>query len=123
MSCLNVDDVASSFDELWAPRMLAEVNDTSVKIAKVRGDYVWHTHPDSDELFWVRTGHVTVQLDGGDVELGPGDVFVVPRGVRHCPRSEAGAEVVLIERTGTLSTGDFEGPVPGHITSTTGLPA
>jgi mannose-6-phosphate isomerase-like protein (cupin superfamily) len=123
MSCVNVDGVASSFDELWAPRLLAEVNDTSLKIAKIQGEFVWHSHPDSDEMFWVRSGHLTMQLDGEDVELGPGDIYVVPRGARHCPLSPEGAEVVLVERTGTLSTGDFDGSVPDHIISTTGLQA
>lgn len=120
---INADDIAANLDELWAPRLVAQVNDTSVKLAKVRGEFVWHTHPDSDELFLVRSGSLTIRTDDEDIQLGPGDVYVVPRGERHCPVSETGAEVVLIERTGTLSTGDFAGEIPAHITSTTGLPS
>lgn len=121
MGRVNADDIATNLEELWAPRNVAEVNDSSVKLAKVRGEFVWHTHPDSDELFLVRSGSLTIQMDEEDVRLGPGDVYVVPRGERHCPVSENGAEVILIERTGTLSTGDFADEIPAHITSTTGL--
>jgi mannose-6-phosphate isomerase-like protein (cupin superfamily) len=67
---------------------------------------VWHTHPDTDDLFFVVNGHLTIQLRDRNVELGPGDLFVVPRGVEHCPRSDEGAEILLVEPQGTVNTGD-----------------
>lgn len=122
----NIDALLASFDETWAPRLLATVNDYALKVVKVRGDFVWHAHDDTEEVFVVLSGTLEIdRLDpGGEsvVRLGRGDVHVVPRGVRHRPRSADGAEVLLIEPAATLSTGDHAGPVPGHITSTTGLP-
>ncbi|TDO92608.1 cupin domain-containing protein [Enemella evansiae] len=121
----NIDRLLGSFDELWSPRVLSRFNDVDVKVARLRGDYVWHSHPDTDELFLVLDGSLEIQLreDGAErsVRLGRHDVFVVPRGMEHCPRTADGASVLLMEPTGTLSTGDYAGEIPDHITSTTGL--
>lgn len=126
-SAANLDAVLASFDEHWSPRVLARVNDHDVRVATIQGTFVWHSHPDTDELFLVLDGSVDIRLrrDGGErvVHLDRHDVFVVPRGVEHCPESPGGADVLLIEATGTLSTGDHAGDVPEHITATTGLPA
>lgn len=123
----NLDTVLASFEELWSPRLLAQVNDHDVKLAKIRGGSVWHAHPDSDELFLVLAGELDIRLRDATsesvVRLGTHDVHVVPRGAEHCPVSERGATVLLIEMTGTLSTGGFAGDAPDHIRSTTGLPA
>jgi mannose-6-phosphate isomerase-like protein (cupin superfamily) len=120
----NIDALLASFEQLWAPRVLARVNDWAVKIAKVRGEYVWHAHPDTDEVFLVLSGELEIDRhDRATVLLGPGDVHVVPRGVRHRPRSAGGAAIMMVEPAATLSTGDHSGPVPGHITSTTGEPS
>jgi len=122
----NVDAVLASFDEHWSPRILTRVNDYDVRVAKMEGTFVWHSHPDTDELFVVLDGRLDIRLrqDGTEsvVHLARHDVFVVPRGVEHCPESPGGASVMLLEPTGTLSTGDYDGDVPDHITSTTGLP-
>lgn len=124
-SPLNVNSVLASFEEVWSPRLLARINNHDIKLAKVQGNYVWHSHPDTDELFMVLDGAVEILLREGGVEsvvrLGPHDVFVVPRSTEHCPVSAAGATLMLIELAGTLSTGDFAGAVPDHITSTTGI--
>lgn len=120
----NISDSLATFDELWSPRTLATVNDTEVRIAKVQGDYVWHRHPDSDEFFVVLDGHLSIGLrddtDGSErsIGLGPNDTFLVPRGVEHRPSSPGGASIMFLDRTGTLTTGDFDGEVPEHITST-----
>lgn len=123
----NLDTVLASFEELWSPRLLARLNDHDIKVAKVQGSFVWHAHPDSDELFLVLAGELDIRLRDATsesvVHLPAHAVYVVPRGVEHCPVSEQGATVLLIELTGTLSTGDFAGDVPDHICSTTGLPA
>lgn len=86
----DVSNLAAAFDTIsdhWQPRRLTSVNDYDLKIVKLLGEFVWHTHPDTDELFLVRSGRLTIQLRDRDVELGPDDVFVVPAGVEHCPRA------------------------------------
>ncbi|MBW1600017.1 cupin domain-containing protein [Streptomyces sp. JJ38] len=124
----NIDRVLASFDDLWHPRIVTRVNDWDVRVAKVRGEYVWHAHADTDELFVVLDGALDIRLResaGGAesvVRMRRNDVFVVPRGVEHRPVSEGGATLMLLEPTGTLTTGDYAGEVPGHITSTTGTP-
>lgn len=125
-AAVNVEQVLAGFEDLWAPRVLARVNDYAVKVAKVRGEYVWHAHQDTDELFWVLSGqlHLHQRVAGGErvVVLGPQDVHVVPRGVEHRPVSAQGAVIVMVEPAATLSTGDYSGQVPDHVTSTRGLP-
>jgi len=122
----NVERILAGFDEAWAPRVVARVNDWAVKIARLRGDYVWHAHEDTDEMFLVREGRLDIALRDGTgtrtVHLGRDDVYVVPRGVEHRPSAPDGAIVYLIEPAGTLSTGDYADEVPAHITSTTGVP-
>ena len=122
----NIDAVLASFQELWAPRVLATVNDWAVKVAKVRGEHVWHAHPETDEVFVVLSGRLTIHRRDPDgehaVQLGPHDVHVVPRGVEHRPSSPDGAVLVLVEPAATLSTGDAVGELPAHVRSTTGVP-
>lgn len=121
----NIDIVLGSFQECWSPRILAQVNDWDVRLAKVEGSHIWHSHPDTDELFIVLEGSLDIRLRDSSadsvVHLERHDAFVVPRGVEHCPESSNGAAVMLFEPTGTLSTGDYAGEIPDHITSTRGL--
>ena len=84
----------------------AHYNDSKIMVAKTRGEFVWHSHPDTDDFFLVLDGRLTIQLRDRDVELGPGEMYVVPRGVEHCPRAEPEAHILLIEPTGTPNTGD-----------------
>ncbi|MFC8923651.1 cupin domain-containing protein [Cellulosimicrobium sp. NPDC057127] len=102
-----------AFDGHWQPHRVASANDHDVKVVKVLGEFVWHTHPDTDELFLVLSGELTIQLrdDDGrrDVVLGPQDLFVVPRGVEHCPRADVETAAVIVERQGTVNTGDAGG--------------
>jgi mannose-6-phosphate isomerase-like protein (cupin superfamily) len=122
----NIDTVLASFDELWSARILTQANDWDVRVAKVAGTFVWHSHPDTDELFVVLDGSLDIHLRRSGVEdvvhLERHDVFVVPRGTEHCPVSADGAAIMLFEPTGTLSTGDYDGETPDHITPTTGVP-
>ncbi len=96
----------ATFDEPWSPRIVARYNENKVFLAKAKDEFVWHSHPDTDDLFLVLDGHLTIELRDGNVELGPGELFVVPRGVEHRPRSDSGASVLLIEPAGTPNTGD-----------------
>lgn len=121
----NIDAVLASFQDLWSPRILARVNDYDVRLAKLEGTFVWHAHPDTDELFIVLDGSLDIHLRETGVEtsvhLERHDVFVVPRAIEHCPESPDGATVLLLEPTGTVSTGNYEGEIPDHIDSTTGI--
>ena len=85
------------------------MNDYDVRVVRTEGEFTWHSHPETDELFLVLTGRLTIRLDGGEVALGEGEMFVVPRGVRHQPYAEAGAEVLLVEPSATVNTGDSPG--------------
>lgn len=109
MTVVNLTDALASFSEHWQPRRVTSVNDYDMKIAKVQGEFVWHTHPDTDELFLVLSGELTLQMRDGDVVLGPNDVYVVPAGVEHCPKAEVETAIMMIEPKGTTNTGDQPG--------------
>jgi mannose-6-phosphate isomerase-like protein (cupin superfamily) len=96
----------ATFDEPWSPRIVGRYNQNKIFLAKAKGEFVWHSHADTDDLFLVLEGRLTIQLRDGDIELGEGQLFVVPRGVEHCPRSDDGASILLIEPEGTPNTGD-----------------
>ena len=99
--------VAASLSELWSPRVIAEVDDAYIKVAKVHGSLAWHSHENEDELFLVLEGHLRIEMESGSVELNEGDMFVVPKGVRHNPVAEQECLLMLIERKTTLHTGDI----------------
>ncbi|MFF1572741.1 cupin domain-containing protein [Leifsonia sp. NPDC058292] len=105
----NLDTALAQIAEPWQPHRVASVNDYDVKVVKLNGEFVWHSHPETDELFLVLSGRLTIQLRDGDVELGPNDLYVVPRGVEHCPKAEGDVTAVLIEPQGTVNTGDAPG--------------
>ncbi|MFC9298991.1 cupin domain-containing protein [Streptomyces sp. NPDC057011] len=106
---VNIARKLSAFDEQWAPRRLARVNDYEVKAAKIQGEFVWHSHEDTDELFLVISGTLTIRLRDGDVVLRPGELYVVPRGVEHCPAADEETAILLFEPTGTTNTGSAGG--------------
>ena len=95
-------------DKPFTPRIVGYLNDHKLEVVKVRGEFVWHKHDDTDDFFLVLSGHLTIELRDRAVELGPGELFVVPRGVEHRPRADE-AEVLLIEPRGTVNTGDAGG--------------
>ncbi|MGW2366861.1 cupin domain-containing protein [Streptomyces sp. NPDC001667] len=94
----------------WAQRKIADLNDYEAKLAKVQGEFVWHTHDDTDELFLVVSGRLTIQLRDGDVVLEPGELFVVPRGTEHCPKAEEETAILLLEPAGVVNTGSATAP-------------
>ncbi|MCW1100118.1 cupin domain-containing protein [Streptomyces sp. RS2] len=108
----NLNEAFNSFTDPWQPRRLTSVNNYDVKVAKFLGEFDWHSHPDTDELFLVIEGRITIQLRTGDVELGPQDVYVVPRGIDHCPKADHEASVVLFELKGTVNTGSAAAESP-----------
>jgi mannose-6-phosphate isomerase-like protein (cupin superfamily) len=96
----------ATFDEPWQPKIVAELNDSYVKVVKFEGEFVWHHHDDEDELFLVVEGRMRMRFRDGDVIVEPGELIVVPRGVEHCPVAEGDCHVVLIEPKTTLNTGN-----------------
>lgn len=102
----SIPQTLSKIQDTWSPHLVAAVNDQHVKIAKLDGEFIFHSHPDSDELFYLLLGELTMKLEGADdVVMQPGDVYVVPRGVRHCPVARD-AQVIMVEKAGTINTGD-----------------
>jgi len=98
--------IASSLTEFWSPRVVAEVDDSYIKVAKVHGSLTWHSHDNEDEVFFILKGKLRIELESGSVELKEGDVFVVPKGVRHNPVADEECHIMLIERKSTLHTGN-----------------
>ncbi len=94
------------FDEHWSPRIAGELNDSYVKLAKLKGEFVWHHHENEDELFLVVKGHLTIKLRDRDVELDAGEFVIIPRGVEHLPVAEEEVQVLLLEPKATLNTGN-----------------
>jgi len=103
---VNLGEKFTLFDESWSPKIVAELNDAYVKVVKLEGEFVWHHHDDEDELFWVVSGRLRMELRDGDVILDPGELLVVPKGVEHRPVAEVETHVVLIEPKTTLNTGN-----------------
>jgi mannose-6-phosphate isomerase-like protein (cupin superfamily) len=96
----------SLFDERWSPRVVAELNGQEVKLVKLEGEFVWHSHAEEDELFLVLEGTLRMELRDRAIELGPGQLLVVPRGTEHRPVAQGEVHVLLFEPAGTLNTGD-----------------
>lgn len=112
---VDLDDKFALFSEHWAPKLVARLNDYEVKVVRIKGDFVWHTHEDTDELFLVLEGELTIQLRDRDVVLRPGQLFVVPRGVEHCPRADEEVRAVLLEPSGVVNTGDAGGQLTATV--------
>jgi len=106
---VDLHEKLSQFSDHWSPKVVARMNDYEVKVVKLQGEFTWHSHDDTDELFLVLDGELTIQLRDGDVTLTAGQLYVVPRGVEHCPVAEGEVSAVLIEPTGVVNTGDAGG--------------
>ena len=115
MDVRNLADLLGRFDDLWSPKKIAELNDYDVKLVKVLGDFVWHSHVDTDELFLVLDGVLTIRLRDRDVTLRAGELFVVPRGAEHCPHADEPASVLLLEPHGVVNTGDAGGDLTATV--------
>ncbi|BCT93148.1 mannose-6-phosphate isomerase [Lysobacter helvus] len=105
-AAINLNSKLNSFDEYYAPRTVATFNDMDIMVVKACGELNWHVHEDTDDFFLVLRGHLRLETEHGNVELGPGDMYVVPKGVRHRPVAEQECHILLIEPTGTPNTGD-----------------
>ena len=108
MTKVNLSQKFNLVDEFWSPRIVGELNGQAVKIAKIKGQFIWHSHENEDEFFLVVKGAMVIRLRERDVTLNEGEFFVVPRGVEHKPVAEEEAHILMFEPTGTLNTGDVE---------------
>lgn len=108
-SAVDLAEKLALVDEPFSPRIVGFLNDHKLAVVKVKGEFVWHKHDDTDDFFLVLRGRLTIQLRDRNVELSEGELFVVPRGVEHCPKAEEEAHVLLIEPKGTPNTGDAGG--------------
>jgi mannose-6-phosphate isomerase-like protein (cupin superfamily) len=105
---VNLAEKLALLDAPFQPGIVGYLNDYKLAVVKTHGEFVWHKHDDTDDFFLVLAGRLTIQLRDRDVELAAGELFVVPRGVEHCPRADEEAHVLLIEPKGTVNTGDVE---------------
>lgn len=115
---INLQEKLSKFSEHWSPKIIAQLNDYHLKLAKVQGEFVWHDHPDTDEVFIVVNGQLDILFRDGKVSLAEGEVFVVPKGVEHKPVAEHECHILLIEPAGLVNTGsasDSELTAPNNI--------
>ncbi len=106
---VNLAEKLALLDRPYNPGIVGYLNDYKLMVVKVQGEFVWHSHAETDDFFLVLSGRMTIQLRDRDVELEAGEMFVVPRGVEHCPKADEEAEVLLIEPRETVNTGDNEG--------------
>jgi mannose-6-phosphate isomerase-like protein (cupin superfamily) len=115
MEAVNLDTMLARFAEHWSPKKIAQVNDYDVRIVKIQGEFTWHQHADTDEFFLVLDGQLTIQMRDRNVVLGPRELFVVPRGVEHCPRADAETAVLLFEPGTVINTGDAGGELTAEV--------
>lgn len=108
ISAINLEEKLSSFSEHWSPRIIGELNGQLVKLAKIQGEFVWHSHAEEDELFMVLKGKLIMELRDKTIEAGPGELIIIPRGTEHLPRTKDGEEahILLFEPSSTLNTGN-----------------
>ena len=106
---INFEEKLTRFSEHWSPKIIAQMNDYQFKVVKVQGEFIWHNHPETDEVFVVLKGRLDIQFRDGKVLLNEGEMFVVPKGVEHMPVASEECEILLIEPAGTVNTGDAGG--------------
>jgi mannose-6-phosphate isomerase-like protein (cupin superfamily) len=106
---INLEQKLTLLTEQWAPRVIAEMNDYQFKVVKLEGDFIWHSHNETDETFLVLEGDLRIDFRDGAVEIGPGELFVVPKGLEHKPYAAKEVRLMLIEPRGVLNTGDAGG--------------
>jgi len=111
MEKVNLSEKFSLFEEYWTPKIAGELNGQYVKLAKTKGEFVWHKHDDEDEFFLVVHGRITIKLRDKDIQLDPGEFFIVPRGIEHKPVSEQEAHILVFEPKRTKHTGNVESEI------------
>jgi len=115
VNAINLAEKLATFTGYWQPRTVGQFNGHDLMVVKVKGEFVWHKHDDTDDFFLVLDGRVTIRMRDGNVTLGPGELFVVPKGSEHCPVAEEEAHILLIEPTGTPNTGSVRTASPRRV--------
>ncbi|MEO8336942.1 MAG: cupin domain-containing protein [bacterium] len=115
MDAINLEAKLASFSGFFQPRVVAQFNGHDVMVAKTKGEFIWHKHDDTDDLFLVLKGRLVIELRDGSVTLGPGEMYVVPKGVEHRPVADEETHILLIEPTGTPNTGDAATAQPRRV--------
>lgn len=108
-AAINLQEKLANFSDYWSPKIVAQMNDYHFKLVKLQGDFVCHSHDDTDEAFIIIHGEMSIEFRDGKVELKAGEMFVVPKGVEHKPFAESECHIMLVEPTGTINTGDAGG--------------
>lgn len=103
---MNFQEKLSTFHEHWSPKIVGEVNESYIKVVKLKGEFLWHTHENEDEMFYVLKGQLTIRFRDKDIHLDEGEFLIIPKGVEHMPVAEEEAHVMLVEAKTTLNTGD-----------------
>jgi mannose-6-phosphate isomerase-like protein (cupin superfamily) len=106
LKAININDKLNKFSDLWSPRIIAEMNDYQFKLAKVKGEFVWHTHKETDETFIVLNGELFIEFRDKKIKLNKGELYIVPKGVEHKPCAKNECHIMLIEPKGIINTGD-----------------
>lgn len=106
---INLQEKLAKFSDLWSPKIIAQMNDYHFKLVKLQGDFLWHSHADTDEVFITLDGEMSINLRDGRVELKAGEMFVVPKGMEHKPYAQEECKIMLVEPAGTINTGDAGG--------------
>ena len=114
VNAINLAEKLAKFAEHWQPRTIGQFNGHDLMVVKVKGEFTWHRHDDTDDFFLVLKGRVAIRMRDRTVTLGPGELFVVPKGVEHCPVAQEEAHILLIEPTGTPNTGNMKTAAPRH---------
>ena len=109
MDKINLKEKLSMFSDHWSPKIITEMNDYQIKLVKIKGEFVWHNHEDTDELFFVIKGKMHIEFKDKTIELNEGEMYVVPKGVEHKPYAENECEIMLVEPRGVVNTGNTEG--------------
>lgn len=108
MDTINLKDKLAKFSDHWSPKVIAELNDYQFKLVKIQGEFVWHNHPDTDEVFIVIEGSMKIEFENETVQLKEGEMLVVPKGVEHKPYADSECKVMLVEPRGVVNTGDAD---------------
>ena len=109
MKKINLKSKFEKFNDLWAPKVIAELNDYQFKLVRIREEFVWHQHEDTDEVFIVLEGTMSIEFEDRTVDVNEGEMIVVPKGIKHKPYAKEEAKIMIVEPTGVLNTGDAEG--------------
>ena len=108
MDTINLKDKLAKFSDHWSPKVIAELNDYQFKLVKIQGEFIWHNHPDTDEVFIVIEGSMKIEFENETVQLKEGEMLVVPKGVEHKPYADSECKVMLVEPRGVVNTGDAD---------------